>query len=137
MAKNPTTMAVVAAAMSDRSGRWLLQKRPPGKRHAGLWEFPGGKVEPGESPRAALVRELNEELTITVAPGDLRRVARASAAAGEGERAIVITLYSVAAWQGALDPEPGCEIRWFAPAELSEIPLAPLDVKLARLLLAG
>ena len=129
-------MAVVAAAMNDRGGRWLLQKRPPGKRHAGLWEFPGGKVEPGEFPRDALVRELNEELTITVSARDLRRVARASAAAGEGERGIVITLYSVAAWQGAFVAEPGCEIRWFAPAELSEIPLAPLDVKLARLLLA-
>jgi len=129
-------MAVVAAMMSDRSGRWLLQKRPPGKRHAGLWEFPGGKVEPGESPRVALVRELNEELTITVSPRDLRRVAGASAAAGEGERGIVITLYSVAGWQGALVAEQGCEIRWFAPAELAEIPLAPLDVKLARLLLA-
>lgn len=129
-------MAVVAAAMGDRSGRWLLQKRPPGKRHAGLWEFPGGKVEPGESPRNALVRELNEELTITVSARDLSRVAQASAAAGEGERGIVITLYTVAGWQGALVAEPGCEIRWFEPEELAEIPLAPLDVKLARLLLA-
>ena len=136
MTRKPTMMAVVAGAIVDADGHWLLQKRPPGKRHAGLWEFPGGKVEPGETPLQALVRELNEELTITVAVAPGPPSARALADAGEGERAIVIDLYIIDSWQGTPQPEPGAELGWFSPAEIALLPLAPLDAELAAQLFA-
>jgi 8-oxo-dGTP diphosphatase len=134
LAKFPTSMAVVAGALSDGDGRWLLQRRPAGKRHAGLWEFPGGKVEPGETPPNALVRELNEELTILVDPSAPKPLATAASEAGEGEPAIVITLYKVLNWEGVIEPEPGTEVGWFIPAELAHLALAPLDVELAQAL---
>ena len=74
-----TLMPVVAVALTDRTGRVLVAQRPPGKEHAGLWEFPGGKVEPGESPEAALVRELREELGVTVDPSALEPLTFSSA----------------------------------------------------------
>ena len=129
-------MAVVAGAIGDGTGRWLLQKRPAGKRHAGLWEFPGGKVEPGETPLHALVRELNEELTIRVTAIAQPAVARAAAAPGEGERAIVIHLYTIDAWDGTPQPEPGAELGWFAAEEIARLRLPPLDSQLAAQLFA-
>jgi 8-oxo-dGTP diphosphatase len=129
-------MQVVAAAIGDGDGRWLLQKRPLGKRHGGLWEFPGGKVEPGETPHEALVREVNEELTITLVDCPDRPVARAEAMAGEGEPAIVITLYKIAAWLGSPSPEPGAELGWFTPVAMGLLPLPPLDSALAAQLFA-
>ena len=122
-----TIMPVVAAALADPDGRWLLQKRPAGKRHAGLWEFPGGKVEAGETPRDALVRELNEELTIRIQAGAAVQVGEARASAGEGEPDIVITLYTLADWEGVPVAEPGAEIGWFTSAEAEQLPLPPLD----------
>jgi 8-oxo-dGTP diphosphatase len=136
MTKNPTVMQVVAAAIPDGEGRWLLQKRPPGKRHGGLWEFPGGKVEPGETPLEALVREVNEELTITLVDCREHPVGRSEIEAGEGEPAIVITLYRIELWQGSPRPEPGAEIGWFASGEVDRLPLPPLDRALAAQLLA-
>ena len=130
-------MAVVAAAISDGRGRWLLQKRPPGKRHAGLWEFPGGKVEPGETPREALVREVNEELTISLAAPESGPVAQATAEAGEGEPAVVISLYTIAVWRGTPQAEPGAELGWFTPLEIAWLPLPPLDSQLAAQLFAS
>lgn len=122
-----TIMPVVAAALADADGRWLLQKRPAGKRHAGLWEFPGGKVEGGETPRAALVRELNEELTIRIEASAPVRVGEARAPAGEGEPGIVITLYTLADWEGVPVAEPGAELGWFTFSEAEQLPLPPLD----------
>ena len=130
-------MAVVAGAMCDSEGRWLLQKRPPGKRHAGLWEFPGGKVEAGETPLQALVRELNEELTITLAAAGHERIGEAAAGAGEGEPAIVITLYRIATWHGKPRPEPGAELGWFTPEQIAGLPLPQLDSQLAAQLFGG
>ncbi|GGD94692.1 NTP pyrophosphohydrolase [Tsuneonella deserti] len=124
-------MAVVAAAITDGEGRWLLQKRPHGKRHAGLWEFPGGKVEPAETHAQALVRELNEELTIVVPGMGFAPVGRAEGAPGEGEPAIVITLYKVTAWAGTPRAEPDAELRWSTPDEIVLLPLPPLDRHLA------
>ncbi|WP_207974505.1 (deoxy)nucleoside triphosphate pyrophosphohydrolase [Parafrankia sp. BMG5.11] len=123
----PTAMEVVAGAMSDGAGRWLLQKRPAGKRHGGLWEFPGGKVEPGETHAEALLRELHEELAIIVCLPDEDAVGQARADAGGGEAAIVITLYRITSWTGVPQPEPGAECRWFTSAEVGRLPVPPLD----------
>ena len=130
-------MAVVAAAISDGQGRWLLQKRPPGKRHGGLWEFPGGKVEADETPLQALVREVNEELTIRVAIAENCPVAQAAAEAGGGEPAIVIRLYTIARWEGVPLAEPGAELGWFTASEIGLLPLPPLDAQLAMQLFAA
>ncbi len=125
-------MAVVAGALRDKTGRWLMQKRPATKHHGGLWEFPGGKVEPGESDRGALVRELNEELTISADETAMTMIARASDE-GDGEHpAIVISLYIVPAWEGTPVPEPGAELGWYPTCELSGLALAPLDAVLVR-----
>ena len=123
-------MAVVAAAIDNGEGRVLMQRRPPGKRHAGLWEFPGGKVEPGESPRAALVRELDEELGIAVPADALAPFAFAESAPGEGEPGIVILLYTVARFAGQPVAEDGAEIAWFTAREIAHLPLPPLDREL-------
>jgi 8-oxo-dGTP diphosphatase len=130
-------LSVVAAAMCDNNGRWLLQKRPAGKRHAGLWEFPGGKVEPSETPYQALVRELNEELTITVTEDDWPVVATSGAEPGEGEPAVVITLYRVERWAGEPACEPGAQLGWFTRGEVAGLALPPLDRDLAGQLFAG
>ena len=130
-------MAVVAGAMCDAEGRWLLQKRPPGKRHAGLWEFPGGKVEARETPLQALVRELNEELGITLADEGHSPVGEAAADPGEGEPAIVITLYKIGIWRGTPQPEPGAELGWFTPEQVAGLPLPQLDSQLAGQLFGG
>ena len=137
MTRKPTSLAVVAGALRDERGRWLMQKRPLGKHHGGLWEFPGGKVEPGETGEEALVRELNEELTITVETGDLRHVAQAVATGDELGRAIVITLYTVPHWQGSPVPEPEAELGWFSAKQIGRLPLPPLDRLLAADLFAS
>ena len=132
MTRKPTVMQVVAAAIVDGRGRWLLQRRPIGKRHGGLWEFPGGKVEPGEKPLEALIREVNEELTITPLGCCDRPVARAEAPAGEGEPAIVITLYKIATWNGSPTPEQGAELGWFTSGAIDGLALPPLVRVLAK-----
>lgn len=125
--KSPTIMLVVAAALDDGAGRLLMQKRPPGKQHGGLWEFPGGKVEPGETTGFALVRELNEELGIAVAEGDLEPAAFAEGAPDPRKRAIVILLYTIRRWQGKPVAEPDSEIGWFRLDEIEQLDVPPLD----------
>jgi 8-oxo-dGTP diphosphatase len=127
----------VAGALGDREGRFLLQRRPPGKPHAGLWEFPGGKVEPGETPRNALVRELNEELTIRVDPAALDPCAFAESAPEAGQPGIVILLYSVRRWRGNPLAGIGADLGWFGPAEANRLPLPPLDRALLAALVGG
>lgn len=112
---------VVAAALTHGDGRILLQQRPVGKQHAGLWEFPGGKVEPGETPEQALVRELAEELTIQVDPAALEPLAFASAAP------IVLLLYRCRRWAGTVVTSDGAAWRWCAPDMLDELPMPPAD----------
>ena len=122
-------MIVVAAALRDVDGRILLQQRPAGKAHAGLWEFPGGKVEPGETPEAALVRELAEELGIVVDPAALQPVTFASVPAGG--RTLILLLYLVRAWTGtprALEAEA---LAWVVPADMAHWPMPPADYPLA------
>ena len=137
MAKNPTWIAVVAMARERRDGRWLMYRRPPDKRHGGLWEFPGGKVEPGETPRAALVREVNEELGLILDAAEPRPAFFADAADERGGGPIVILLYSVPFAQGVPQALEGGEVGWFSPAEIAALAKPPLDVELARRLFAG
>ncbi|MFN3387699.1 MAG: (deoxy)nucleoside triphosphate pyrophosphohydrolase [Allosphingosinicella sp.] len=123
---------VVAAALADAQGRVLLQQRLPGRAMAGLWEFPGGKVEAGERPEAALVRELEEELGIAVDPAALEPAAFASA--DNGGRHMLLLLYLCRDWQGAPKALDASGLRWLRPAEMRELPMPPADVPLvARL----
>ena len=124
MANFPTWIPVVALALTDSEGRLLLQQRPAGKHHAGLWEFPGGKVETLENPRFALVREIGEELGLEVDPADL---SPALVADDMGERAIVLFLYTAAKWLGNPEGREGQEWGWFTSEEAANLPLAPMD----------
>lgn len=133
MQKTSETIVVVAAALIRADDRVLLQQRRFSAAQGGLWEFPGGKVEPGENPEAALSRELAEELGIDAAPGDLSYLSRASEAGNPHE----IQLFICRQWQG----EPVClageAIAWLAPADLLTREMPPLDVPLARDLIAA
>lgn len=118
-------LLVVAAALVRDDGRLLVQQRPIGKQHGGLWEFPGGKVEPGESPEAALVRELGEELGIVVAQAALTPLTFASEP-GDG-RNLVLLLYRVTDWAGEPRAIEAAALRWGWPAELRNLPMPPAD----------
>ena len=125
-------LLVVAAALIDDAGRVLVQRRPPGKPMAGLWEFPGGKVESGELPEAALARELAEELAITLDPAALAPAAFASE--GLGKRHLLLLLYTLRAWQGAPEPRHATDLRWVFPAEMRGLDMPPADLPLIPLL---
>lgn len=130
----PTFRLVVAGALADETGRWLLHRRPDHKHHGGLWEFPGGKVEPGETPEQALIRELAEELGIAIAPGDSVPAHFAQEPFTGSSSPIVILLYKVARWSGVPQPLEGGTLGWFTPAAIRELDRPPLDVALCRLL---
>jgi 8-oxo-dGTP diphosphatase len=126
------TMTVVAAALVDRTGRVLLQQRAPGKAMAGLWEFPGGKVEEGELPEPALARELREELGICVDPAALSPACFASAMLGE--RHMLLLLYVCRAWEGEPRPLDAAALRWERPAAMRALTMPPADEPLIGLL---
>jgi 8-oxo-dGTP diphosphatase len=116
---------VAAAALINPQGDVLLTERPAGKPWAGYWEFPGGKLHPGETPEAALVRELHEELGIAVQASDLLPLTFVSHAYADFH--LLMPLYICARWQGVVS---GCEaqaLRWLAVAELHTVPLLPAD----------
>lgn len=125
-------LLVVAAALVDGAGRVLVQQRPPGKPMAGLWEFPGGKVEAGELPEAALARELEEELGIALDVAALKPATFASEALGE--RHLLLLLYALRDWQGVPEPRHATELRWVLPRELHALAMPPADVPLIPLL---
>ena len=131
MEKNPT-MTVVAAALLDDDGRILLQQRAPGRAMAGLWEFPGGKVAEGELPEAALARELEEELGIGIAPGDV--VPACFASAPVGERHMVLLLYLCRRWRGEPAALDASALAWLRPAEMDPQAMPPADAPLIPLL---
>jgi 8-oxo-dGTP diphosphatase len=131
MEKNPT-LFVVAAALAGSDGRVLLQQRPAGKAMAGLWEFPGGKVEPGERPEAALVRELGEELGIAVEEAAL--VPAAFASAPLGERHLLLLLYLCQSWQGQPRPLDAEALLWATTQEMRALAMPPADMPLVELL---
>jgi 8-oxo-dGTP diphosphatase len=124
-------LLVVAVALEDEAGRVLMQQRPKGKQHAGLWEFPGGKTEPGERPVAALVRELAEELDIRVHPAALIPFAFAE------DGPVVLLLYRCTRWTGTPRAIEAAALRWDRPAALARLPMPPLDVPLVAALVAA
>lgn len=119
-------MLVVAAALVDPDGRVLVQQRPAGTALAGLWEFPGGKVEPGETPEAALVRELAEELTIAVNPAALTALTFASVSLAD--RHLLLLLYVCKDWSGDPTPLAADALAWHDPAALNAIAMPPADL---------
>jgi 8-oxo-dGTP diphosphatase len=118
-------MMVVAVALIDADGRILVQQRPLGKAHGGLWEFPGGKVESGEVPEAALVRELREELGIDVAPDDLAPLTFASELLAD--RHLVLLLYRCRQWEGVARPLDAAALRWVDVDDLAALDMPPAD----------
>lgn len=125
-------MPVVAAALIDGRGRVLVQQRPPDKSLGGLWEFPGGKIEPGETPEVALIRELAEELGIAVRIDDLQPIAFAShALAG---RHLLLLLYRIDVWRGEPVALEATALAWETPATLRGLPMPPADVPLVEAL---
>jgi 8-oxo-dGTP diphosphatase len=125
-------MTVVAAALVGENGRVLLQQRAPDRAMAGLWEFPGGKVEEGELPESALVRELREELGIEIAPADL--VPACFASAPNGDRHMLLLLYLCRRWRGEPKPLDACALRWERPNGMRRLAMPPADAPLiARL----
>lgn len=125
MEKNPTIVFVVAAALTNQVGEILLQRRPEGKQMAGLWEFPGGKVEVGESPEIALVRELEEELGIII---DLKNLLPMTFASEPlEERHLLMLLYICNEWRGEPQPLDSAELRWLTPPEMHDLPMPPAD----------
>ncbi|MGL4313955.1 MAG: (deoxy)nucleoside triphosphate pyrophosphohydrolase [Sphingomonas sp.] len=123
---------VVAAALIDADGRVLVQRRPAGKAMAGLWEFPGGKIEPGETPEAALIRELEEELGITVPAACLAPATFASAPLND--RHLVLLLFVARKWQGVPTALDADALKWVYPAELHQLAMPPADKPLIGLL---
>lgn len=127
-------MLVVAVALEGADGRILMQQRYFSAVHGGLWEFPGGKVEAGETPEIAAGRELEEELAVRIEPAALVPVGFASgmtAGAGDAQRPLVILLYACNAWQGMPHAREAEAIAWHAPDAIRELRMPPLDYPLA------
>lgn len=116
---------VVACALVDSDGRVLIAQRPQGKAQAGLWEFPGGKVEPGEQPEVALIRELQEELGIDVTQACLAPMTFASHAYEDFH--LLMPVYVCRRWNGEVEKREHSDIRWVRPNRLREFPMPPAD----------
>ncbi len=121
-------LLVSAVALIDADGRILMAKRPEGKTLAGLWEFPGGKVEEGERPEAALIRELKEELGIDVAESCLAPLTFASHAYENFH--LLMPLYVCRRWKGIPQAMEGQELKWVYAKDLRELPMPPADIPL-------
>ena len=119
------TVLVVAVALIDTDGRVLIAKRPEGKSLAGLWEFPGGKVEPGERPEAALIRELKEELGIDVTEACLSPFVFTSHAYESFH--LLMPLYLCRRWSGVVTAHEHSALKWVRPAQLTDYPMPPAD----------
>jgi len=132
-------LLVTAVALRDGNGRILMQRRRENAVHGGLWEFPGGKVENGESPEAAIVREIDEELGIALDESNLQPLSFASGPANPPTSLdpLVILFYACRKWRGEPECRDGEEIRWVLPEELASLDMPPLDGPLAEALLAA
>jgi 8-oxo-dGTP diphosphatase len=118
-------LLVAACALVDTDGRVLLAKRPPGRPLAGLWEFPGGKVEPGETPESALIRELKEELDIDVTAKCLAPLSFASHSYPEFH--LLMPLYVCRRWEGDIAPLQGQQLAWVRAQKLADYAMPPAD----------
>ena len=123
---------VAAVALVDADGRVLLAQRPPGKHLAGLWEFPGGKVHAGETPEAALIRELAEELDIETDAKCLAPFTFASH--GYEGFHLLMPLYVCRVWQGIARPMEGQRLAWVRPAQFADYEMPPADIPLVAML---
>ena len=121
-------VTVAACALVDSDGRVLLAQRPPGKPMAGLWEFPGGKVESGETPEQTLIRELEEELGIVVKEACLAPLTFASHTYPEFH--LLMPLYVCRRWDGLVTAREGQSLTWARPNRLRDYPMPPADVPL-------
>ena len=121
-------LLVVACALVDPDGRVLISQRPEGKAMAGLWEFPGGKVEAGETPEATLIRELREELGIDTQSSCLAPLTFASHAYPEFH--LLMPLYVCRRWQGIAAPREGQTLKWVRPRQLRDYPMPAADLPL-------
>lgn len=127
-------LLVVAVALVDTDGRILLSQRPPGKALAGLWEFPGGKMEAGETPEGALIRELHEELGIKVETACLAPLTFASHSTETMH--LLMPLFICRRWSGLAQAREGQTLRWINPRDLRAYPMPPADEPLIPPLLA-
>lgn len=136
-----TALLVTAVALVERNGSILMQQRRFAAVHGGLWEFPGGKLEPGESPEKASVREMHEELGIRIDEGALEMVGFASGltappanSADAPSRPLVILLYACRTWEGVPHPHDAEAIAWHRPEAIGSLAMPPLDYPLAEAL---
>ncbi len=125
-------LLVTAVALIDMDGRILLAQRPEGKSLAGLWEFPGGKVEAGETPEAALIRELREELGIDTKESCLAPLTFASHSYDDFH--LLMPLFACRRWQGIPTPREGQTLAWVRASDLRNYPMPPADIPLIPIL---
>lgn len=128
MEKKPTLLFVVALALVKDNQKILMQTRPLGKSMAGLWEFPGGKVEKGELPELALVREIREELNISISAQDLTPTCFASEPLGA--KNLLLLLYIADKWEGEVIAKEGQQFDWFDLDAISKLDMPPADIPL-------
>ncbi|MFC0240183.1 8-oxo-dGTP diphosphatase MutT [Rhodopseudomonas telluris] len=128
MTKSVNLLLVVAVALIDADNRVLIAQRPKHKQLGGLWEFPGGKLDPGERPEAALIRELDEELGITVKEACLAPLTFASHAYEDFH--LLMPLYVCRRWEGQVMPREGQELAWVRATKLRDYPMPPADLPL-------
>jgi 8-oxo-dGTP diphosphatase len=133
MADMSDLLVIVAAALVDADGRILVQQRAAGRAMAGLWEFPGGKIERGESAETALVRELKEELGISTETACLAPAGFGTAPIEDG-RQLLLLLYVCRKWSGIPKALDAAALRWVRPLELHDLPMPPADLPLIGLL---
>ena len=126
-------LLVAAVALIDADGRVLIAQRPEGKQLAGLWEFPGGKVEAGERPEESLIRELHEELVIAVHEPCLAPLTFASHAYESFH--LLMPLYACRRWDGFVQPREGHALKWVRPRDLASYPMPPADEPLIPFLI--
>ena len=119
---------VAACALIDADGRVLIAQRPEGKSMAGLWEFPGGKVEANERPEQTVIREMHEELGVTIEESSLSPFAFASHAYPEFH--LLMPLFLCRRWEGAITPREGQSVAWVTPKDLANYPMPPADAPL-------
>lgn len=128
MTRDLPTLLVVAAALIDAEGRVLLAQRPAGKHLAGMWEFPGGKVDAGEVPEYALMRELEEELGIETRPTCYSPIGFTSHSYDEFH--LLMPLFACRMWKGEVTAREGQALQWRFPREMFSIPMPPADIPL-------